>query len=214
MTVEDVIKPTITSSSITSSNTNPVLAKAGDTITLSFTTSEPVNLPSATIAGKAATVTNINVPSNDYTATYTVTALLENQGPAAIAIDFSDLAPVPNSAVQVTAVSGTVTIDTASPIVASLVANTNSPLSAAISFITDENASSTIQYGLTNTYGTTTIISGALTQNHAITLTGLTQCEVYHYSLTVTDAAGNIYTSPDASFQVNCNVQGGGGGGI
>lgn len=131
-----------------------------------------------------------------------------------MAIDFSDLAPVPNSAVQVTAVSGTVTIDTASPIVSSLVANTNSPLSAAISFATNEIATSTIQYGPTNTYGTTTTISGALIQNHTTTLTGLTQCAVYHYSLTVTDAAGNIYTSPDASFQVNCNVLGGGGGGI
>lgn len=92
--------------------------------------------------------------------------------------------------------------------------NTNNPLSVTASFITDENASSTIQYGPTNAYGTTTTISGALTQNHVITLTSLTQCDVYHYSLTVTDAAGNIYTSPDASFQVNCNVLGGGGGGI
>lgn len=117
VTVEDVIKPTITSSSITSSNINPILAKAGDVITVSFTTSEPVNLPTVTIAGKTATVTNVNAPSNDYTATYTVTALLENQGPASIAIDFSDLAPVQNSAVQVTAVSGTVTIDTVLPII-------------------------------------------------------------------------------------------------
>lgn len=80
--------------------------------------------------------------------------------------------------------------------------------------MTNENTSSTIQYGLTNAYGTTTTISGALTQNHAITLMGLTQCDVYHYSLTITDASGNTYTSPDASFQVNCNVLGGGGGGI
>lgn len=172
-----------------------------------------MSIPTVTIAGKTATVTNIG--GNNYTATYTLTAT-ETQGSATLAIDFADLAPVPNSATQVTSVSDTssVTIDTASPIISSLVANTNSPLSAAISFSTDENATSSIQYGPTNTYGTTSSISGTPVQSHAITLTGLTQCEVYHYALTVTDAAGNIYISPDASFQANCNVQGGGGGGI
>lgn len=41
-------------------------------ITVSFTTSEAVNLPTATIAGKTATVTNTG--GNDYTAAYTLTA--------------------------------------------------------------------------------------------------------------------------------------------
>lgn len=209
--VRDLTAPTATSVSIASNNTNPTLAKEGDVITVSFTTSEPVNPPTATIAGKTAVVTNTG--GNNYTATYTLTAT-ETQGVAAIALNFSDIVGNAGSQVTATTNASSVTIDIANPIVSSLVANTNSPLSAAISFATNEVATSTIQYGLTNTYGTTTTIAGALTQNHAITLTGLTQCDVYHYSLTVTDAAGNIYTSPDNSFQVNCNVLGGGGGGI
>jgi len=58
VTIQDTVVPTATSVSIASNNTNPTLAKEGDLITVSFTTSEPVNLPTATIAGKTATVTN------------------------------------------------------------------------------------------------------------------------------------------------------------
>lgn len=42
--------------------------------------------------------------------------------------------------------------DSAAPVISSFVANTNNPLSAAISFVTDEGATSTIRYGLTNAY--------------------------------------------------------------
>lgn len=68
----DKTLPTATSVSIASNNTNPALAKEGDIITVSFTTSEAVNLPTATIAGKTATVTNTG--GNNYTATYALTA--------------------------------------------------------------------------------------------------------------------------------------------
>lgn len=108
----DKTLPTATPVSIASNNPNTTLAKEGDVITVSFTTSEAVNLPTATIAGKTATVTNTG--GNDYTATYTLTAT-ETQGVAAIAIDFDDIAG--NDATQVIAVSDTssVTIDTIAP---------------------------------------------------------------------------------------------------
>lgn len=112
VTIQDTIAPAATSVSIISNNTNPVYAKEGDVVTVSFTTSEPVNMPTATIAGKTATV--VNTSGNDYTATYTLTAA-ETQGPAAITIDFSDI--VGNNATQVIATmdSSSVTIDTVSP---------------------------------------------------------------------------------------------------
>lgn len=56
--VEDTVNPTSSNISIISNNANSSRAKAGDTITVSFTTSEPVTLPTATIAGKTATVVN------------------------------------------------------------------------------------------------------------------------------------------------------------
>ncbi len=67
---------------------------------------------SATIAGKSATVTNVE--GNYYTATYTLTAA-ETQGIATIAIDFEDVAG--NDATQITATTDetSVTIDTIAP---------------------------------------------------------------------------------------------------
>ncbi len=112
VTVQDTIAPTASNISITSSNSDSTLAKEWDTITLSFTTSESVNLVSATIAGKSATVTNVE--GNYYTATYTLTAA-ETQGIATIAIDFEDVAG--NDATQITATTDetSVTIDTIAP---------------------------------------------------------------------------------------------------
>jgi hypothetical protein len=211
VTIQDTIAPTATSVAIVSDNANTSLAKEGNIITVSFTTSEPVNTPTATIAGKTATVTNTS--GNDYTATYTLTAA-ETQGVASIAIDFTDIAG--NSATQVTATtdSSSVTIDTVQPIASNTIPTTNNPLVAQFSFVTNEKSTSVINYGPTVAYGSTVSISVLPMLNHNTTITSLNQCETYHYSLTITDEAGNINTLPDTTFQVNCNVVGGGGGGI
>lgn len=71
VTIQDTVVPTATPVTIASNNTTSTLAKTGDTITVSFTTSESVALPTATIAGQVATVTNVG--GNSYTSTYTVT---------------------------------------------------------------------------------------------------------------------------------------------
>ena len=117
VTVQDTIAPTATAVSIVSDNANTSFAKVGNTITVSFTTSEPVNMPTATIAGKTATVTNVS--GNNYTATYLVTAA-ETQGVAAISILLDDVAPTSpsNGTTEVIATmdSTSVTIDTVNPI--------------------------------------------------------------------------------------------------
>lgn len=209
MTVQDTIAPTATSVVIVSDNANTSLAKEGNIITVSFTTSEPVNTPTATIAGKTATVTNTS--GNNYTATYTLTTA-ETQGVASLAIDFTDVAG--NTATQVTATtdSSSVTIDTIKPVLSNIIPNTSNPLVAEFNFTTNENSTAIINYGPSTAYGSTVFISNSYTLNHNITITGLNQCEKYNYSLTITDESGNVYISPDAIFQVNCNVLGGGGG--
>ncbi len=109
----DKTAPNTVSVSSTSDNADSSYAKTGDTITVSFTTSEPVSTPTATIAGKTATVTN--VIGNDYTATHTLTAI-ETQGVAGIVINFSDVAG--NSGTYTG--DSTVTIDTIAPIISNL----------------------------------------------------------------------------------------------
>lgn len=87
--------------------------------------------------------------------------------------------------------------------------NTSSLLSAGFSFTTNENTTAVIQYGPTNTYGSSFSISPTLTSSHNGTISELGHCASYNYSITITDAAGNSYTKPDDLFMTNCNALGG-----
>ncbi|NOT60960.1 MAG: hypothetical protein HOP19_12145 [Acidobacteria bacterium] len=66
----------------------------------------------------------------------------------------------------------------------------------AITFTTDEPATTQLEYGLTLTYGNTMAVNVANTE-HRYSLIGLTQNTAYHYRVKARDAAGNIITSKD-----------------
>ena len=100
--------PTLTVTHLDSSNGNHLFAKTGDTVTLTFTSSEPIQTPSASIAGVAATVSNVG--GNNWSAAITVSSATA-QGPAAISISFSDLAGNAGLNVTTTSDSSSVTID-------------------------------------------------------------------------------------------------------
>lgn len=71
--------------------------------------------------------------------------------------------------------------------------------SATISWTTDEDSDSTVEYGTTEAYGLTE--SGpALVTSHSIDLSGLSASTTYHYRVKSVDAAGNENTSPDNTF--------------
>jgi hypothetical protein len=70
--VIDAIVPTLTSVAIASNNPSNQVAKTGNIITLSFTASEAVTLPTVTIAGSP--VTPVSAGGNSFTAAYTLTA--------------------------------------------------------------------------------------------------------------------------------------------
>ena len=110
----DTTAPTLTVVSIESDNSNDTSrATTGNTITLSFTSSEPIGTPDVTIHGGAATVTGSNII---WSATKTV-ASTDDDGVVAFTIDFSDLATTPNTGTQVIATKdGTgVTVDNTAP---------------------------------------------------------------------------------------------------
>lgn len=69
---------------------------------------------------------------------------------------------------------------------------------ANISWITDENATSTFKYGLTSSYGTASTSLG--TTVHSVDLSGLTSGTVYHYAIVSSDSIGNTATTTDAIF--------------
>lgn len=84
----DTLNPTISGSvTISTSNANSIRAKVGDTITLNFSTSENVQKPTVTIAGKNATVSGLNT---SWSATYKMTSA-ETEGAISYAINFKDL---------------------------------------------------------------------------------------------------------------------------
>ena len=85
----DKTNPTIISQVLTTSNSNPNYAKTGDTVTLTFTSSEGIQAPNVTIAGHTLTATNTS--GNNWTATYTMTAS-DTEGLVAYTIDFTDSA--------------------------------------------------------------------------------------------------------------------------
>ncbi len=70
--------------------------------------------------------------------------------------------------------------------------------SAEISWTTDEGATSFVEYGLTDSYGTTVSVTG-YTQNHLVTLSGLTPSMEYHFRVYSTDTSSNgpTYSSDD-----------------
>lgn len=84
----DSIAPTLSSVTIASNNADTTIAEEGDTISLSFTSSEPIQNESVSIAGNSAdTITNIS--GDDWVADYTVQAG-DATGVVQFLIDFDD----------------------------------------------------------------------------------------------------------------------------
>lgn len=112
----DNTKPTFFSNAITSSNSSTTLAKVGDTVTLSFTTSEAVSgTPVVTVIGNSAT-TVTNVSGNNWTATYVLQAS-DTEGRVTFTISATDLAGNVSNSLFFTTNGSRVTFDRTPPTV-------------------------------------------------------------------------------------------------
>jgi len=96
----------------------------------------------------------------------------------------------------------TVNVDTTSPTVSSVSSGTPTTTGATIAWSTNENASSKIDYGLTNSYGSSTDETDTTTrvQSHSVALSGLVSCSTYHYRVRSKDAATNEKVDSDNTF--------------
>ena len=74
---------------------------------------------------------------------------------------------------------------------------------ATISWITDEPASTQIEFGTTDAYGTSTTLDPTLRTDHSISLQGLSPSTQYHYRLKNRDESGNLAVSQDLTFSTN-----------
>jgi peroxiredoxin len=85
-------------------------------------------------------------------------------------------------------------------IISGINASSITDVSAIIGWVTDKAATSQLEYGTTNTYGSSTALNQDLNTSHSITLTGLKPSTTYHFKVKSKDATGNESTSQDQTF--------------
>ncbi|MEW6770960.1 MAG: fibronectin type III domain-containing protein [Bacillota bacterium] len=82
--------------------------------------------------------------------------------------------------------------DTTPPVISSVAASTTAT-TATITWVTDEPATSVVNYGTTTALGST-VTDTTLTTTHSVTLTGLSPETAYYFEVQSADAAGNLTT--------------------
>jgi internalin A len=91
--------------------------------------------------------------------------------------------------------------DQTPPVISGISASSVTESSATIDWITDEPATSQVEYGLTTSYGSTaTSPLDALVTSHSVSLSGLDPSTTYHYRVKSKDESDNEAVSGDHSF--------------
>lgn len=88
-----------------------------------------------------------------------------------------------------TAISGVA--DVTPPVLSEVTVSSITSTSVNLSWTTNENADSAVDYGLTSDYGSNASDANQTT-SHSVTLSGLTANTTYYYQVKSTDASGNI----------------------
>jgi hypothetical protein len=100
---------------------------------------------------------------------------------------------------QAISTDATFTTLPAAPVVSAVTASVTSATSATITWTTDTASSSTVNYGLTTAYGSTSV-AAPMTTAHSIVLTGLTPNSTYHFQVQSTDSFGQTTSAADGTF--------------
>ncbi|MDP6730581.1 MAG: hypothetical protein QF675_11415, partial [SAR324 cluster bacterium] len=96
---------------------------------------------------------------------------------------------------------GTITIGTPPEITQVRVTPTTSDNTAIVKWITDENATSQVEFGIDKSYGTVVNVPG-LVKNHEVLLSNLERDTTYHYRVLSIDSLGYQTVSGDRTFRV------------
>lgn len=91
--------------------------------------------------------------------------------------------------------------DITSLIISGVSAKNITSSSANISWITNKNSDSQVEYGTTTTYGQHITLSTSFVTDHNVSLTGLSPNTLYNYRVKSKDSSGNLFSvSPNFSF--------------
>lgn len=86
------------------------------------------------------------------------------------------------------------------PIISNIQVINITQTSAAVTWQTNELATSKVEYGLTPSYELGAVISSDLVASHSLPLSGLTPNTLYHFRVSSTDASSNEAVSSDQTF--------------
>ena len=90
--------------------------------------------------------------------------------------------------------------DTTPPTITAVTSSGITSSGATITWTTNEPSNSRVNYGLTTSYGSSTVLDGSMVTSHSQTISGLTASTTYHYRVRSRDAASNLATSGDYTF--------------
>ena len=105
------------------------------------------------------------------------------------------LTGVTNASFTLTAADTTAPVITLGPTTSSITSS-----GASITWTTDEQSTSQVEYGTTISYGTLTPLDSTLVTSHSVSLSSLSPNTTYHYRVRSKDAAGNEVVSSDIVF--------------
>ena len=163
---------------------------AGSSVTLTATSTDDVAVTNVQFK-----VDGVNVGASGATSPYSIT-----WNSKSVADGVHTISAVANDAALNYATSSiSVTVRNAGPVISLISSGTPTTTSATITWTTDENATSVINYGPTVGYGSASS-SAALVTSHSVTLTGLTPSTTYHFQVQSVDAQSNTSTSIDQVF--------------
>ncbi len=184
----DITSPTV---NVTAPGNNTIVA--GSSVAITATASDDVSV--AGVQFKLDSSTNIG--SEDTVSPYSVTwnSTGVSDGSHTITAVARD-----GSSNSTTSSVINVTVDNTGPVVSAISSGTPATTTATITWTTNENSNSRVEYGPTISYGSTTTLNPALVASHSAGLSGLMPLTTYHYRVISIDASSNSTTSADQTF--------------
>lgn len=108
-----------------------------------------------------------------------------------------------DAAGNISGFSPTATATTAAPpapVISAIVVSSITQTGATVTWTTDVPSDSQVDYGPTNTYGSSSVLNSSLVTSHSVTLSGLSAGTLYHYRVDSKNSQGTLANSPDNTF--------------
>jgi peroxiredoxin len=97
-------------------------------------------------------------------------------------------------------------VSTASLVISGITVSNITDLAATISWTTDQPGTSQVEYGASNSYGSSSTLDEKLATSHSATLSGLQPTTSYHFKVISRDGSGNEAVSQDQTFTTGSTV--------